>query len=848
MVLAAAGTVALLAALVAFLVAAGSGAWAMRRGRSLPRAFDVATVAGASLLGGCIAILFAAFISRDLSLAYVWSYTHVDHPWYYRAAGLWAGEGGTLLLWALFLAAILLAERRLAKGREKADASSRLHAVAMPILAVATLAVVLLAALERPFASTSAAALAGTPSGRGLDPLLLTPFMLVHPPFEFAAYALTAPLYAYALAYLATDDHAWVRPGFAWMRPAWLVSSYAVGIGALWAYYTLSFGGYWAWDPVETVNLLPWLFVTTFAHALFVHKRGGGFATAAPVFGALAFSAALFATLATRSGLWSASVHAFIPPDVALLPSAGERLRAAADASAFVRTTVGLLVASLLSLGAAWMWRDRRLRLRRAPGHRAADAEVAAGLYVATAVLALALPHVFVGALLAASAGIGLGHTGIGFGILVAVAALVPTALSLRVPPEPREASEAPEAPRAGGFRAFAAGLTEERLLVLAVGVFAVWTFVTVVLLFLGIDGIQRAVFDDRMPLLAAPLLYVLALAFTRRHLAAWLPHAIAAGPALAIAGAVAVRGQPSVGAAGALAVGAAAVLVWSLVAVTVPKGAAAPSRIRLAAAFVLVSAALVLLVASVSPPTRLPGLDARVPKSLVPVGLVLSAGVFVAAFRIPRASQRGVRADLRRAGVPLLHLGLVFLFAGAGLSTYFAEDTVFARDAPLGLGDGRAVGHGLVLALVGSRGEPDPDREGVFRSVDALFELSRDGETVARPVLRMTFVPLKHHYDPTTAVLRFAWGDLYVNSDFENVHAMRFSDPEGGDCGAVELRSSPELDCGWVVGHSRTHEIRSDRLDAVAMTVRTLPGVNVLWAGIVLMVVGMALRIFIQK
>src|SRR4030066_46388 len=162
------------------------------------------------------------------------------------------------------------------------------------------------------FAETSEFERSVYPNGVGLNLVLQTPEMVIHPPVVFAGYAFCVAALAAGLAYYAAGDRNWFMIALPWTNLAWMFLTLGIGIGAIWAYYVLGWGGYWAWDPVETSSLLPWLMTTAFLHALVRHVKKDEYEVVAPALGMLSFTSVVFATFATRAGgIWSSSVHTF---------------------------------------------------------------------------------------------------------------------------------------------------------------------------------------------------------------------------------------------------------------------------------------------------------------------------------------------------------------------------------------------------------------------------------------------------------------------------------------------------------------------------------------------------------
>jgi cytochrome c-type biogenesis protein CcmF len=270
-------------------------------------------------------------LTTDLTYLYVWEHSAVEHPALWKAEALWAGQEGSVFVWVLAITvAVSINEvwtgrraRRAAQGRNrKGPAADRAAAdvrfgdwtALFATVVITTFAVVLAASdwfrltRDDPLGPLL---LSVYPTGFGLSPSLRTELNAIHPPLQLAAFALTVLPMSAAFAYLATGDKAWIRYCTFWTRIAWVFLTLGLAIGGLWAYVTLGWGGYWAWDPVEVASLLPWLATTALLHAQLMHRRHKMYPLAAPMFAAVAFSLTEFGTFITRSGAWT-SVHSFV--------------------------------------------------------------------------------------------------------------------------------------------------------------------------------------------------------------------------------------------------------------------------------------------------------------------------------------------------------------------------------------------------------------------------------------------------------------------------------------------------------------------------------------------------------
>jgi len=263
-------------------------------------------LAAAGLLGGALLLLVAALLADRFELAYVAANSSRRTPLLLKVSAVWAGQEGSLLLWAFVqaLLAAVVARRALAQP-------GRLYAWALAILAIVTAFFVgVTLFLAFPFEVA-----AGSPvDGLGLNPLLRHPAMVLHPPLLYLGYVGLSVPFGLALAGLITGElETWMLHARRWMLFAWLFLGAGLLLGARWAYDVLGWGGYWGWDPVENAGLMPWLTATGALHALALargRKQGGGFRLWATLLTLASFLLVLFGTFATRSGL-IVSVHSF---------------------------------------------------------------------------------------------------------------------------------------------------------------------------------------------------------------------------------------------------------------------------------------------------------------------------------------------------------------------------------------------------------------------------------------------------------------------------------------------------------------------------------------------------------
>jgi cytochrome c-type biogenesis protein CcmF len=297
------------------------------RGTRMARGGDADLKAPASLvLAGALVAMASmqiALLSDDFSLAYVANHHSVSTPFPFDVATAWAALEGSIVLWGLVLAFFTWVAVRRQGGpgdRLGAAAVAVMGGVAVfffgLMITVANPFEVCVDALEVGCAGSSAwpfAAVEAPANGPGPNPLLQNHFLMaVHPPVLYVGYVgLTVP-FAYAIGALALG-----RPGPDWLRRshrstlvAWSFLTLGIGLGGWWAYEVLSWGGYWAWDPVENASLMPWLAATAFIHSGLVQRRREMLQAWNFVLVIGAFALTILGTFLTRSGTIN-SVHSF---------------------------------------------------------------------------------------------------------------------------------------------------------------------------------------------------------------------------------------------------------------------------------------------------------------------------------------------------------------------------------------------------------------------------------------------------------------------------------------------------------------------------------------------------------
>jgi len=250
------------------------------------------------------AILTAAFLQQDFSVAYVAQNSNSALPWYYRFSAVWGAHEGSLLLWILILNVWTVAVA--AFSRRLPDIFIARVLGVLGFVSVGFLLFTLLT--SNPFLR-HVQALA---DGNDLNPLLQDFGLIVHPPMLYMGYVGFSVAFAFAIAALLGGalDVAWVRWARPWTNVAWGFLTLGIALGSWWAYYELGWGGWWFWDPVENASFMPWLVGTALIHSQAVTEKRGSFRAWTLLLAIAAFSLSLLGTFLVRSGVLT-SVHAF---------------------------------------------------------------------------------------------------------------------------------------------------------------------------------------------------------------------------------------------------------------------------------------------------------------------------------------------------------------------------------------------------------------------------------------------------------------------------------------------------------------------------------------------------------
>lgn len=260
---------------------------------------------------GAVVVLMTLLITRQYQYLYVWQNTDNQLPLIYRISAAWGSQEGSFLLWALTSSIVAAIAARYTKQYRKI----------FTIVASAALLFMLgILAYESPFKLMSAAIEATKngvmpipPDGRGMNPTLQNYWMAIHPWVIFIGFGSLLTQFSWGISALFSKD--WKSWAYQ-IRPFALFNMTILGVGlimgGLWAYETLGWGGFWAWDPVENVSLVPFLAVTVLSHGIYLQANRGAWTRANFVLAMMPFLWFAFGTYLTRSGaLVDVSVHSF---------------------------------------------------------------------------------------------------------------------------------------------------------------------------------------------------------------------------------------------------------------------------------------------------------------------------------------------------------------------------------------------------------------------------------------------------------------------------------------------------------------------------------------------------------
>ena len=248
--------------------------------------------------------LVASFIFSDFSNEIVFNNSHTTKPLFYKISGTWGNHEGSLLLWLLVLTLFIFIF--LVKSKNQSKKYRILTVIFQQIIIIGFF--VFLIKTSNPFSY-----LFPVPEeGLGLNPILQDPALAIHPPILYLGYVGSSIIFSSVLAATTLNyiNNDWAKHIKSWVLISWIFLTLGILLGSIWAYYELGWGGFWFWDPVENVSLMPWLALTTLLHCILVLEKRSLFKSWVIILSIATFTLSMCGTFLVRSGILN-SVHTF---------------------------------------------------------------------------------------------------------------------------------------------------------------------------------------------------------------------------------------------------------------------------------------------------------------------------------------------------------------------------------------------------------------------------------------------------------------------------------------------------------------------------------------------------------
>ena len=265
--------------------------------------FSALTIQSLMILISFFSLIYA-FIISDFSNETVFNNSHTAKPLLYKISGTWGNHEGSLLLWLLVLVIFLFIF--LIKSADQLNKYRLLTILFQEIIIFGFLLFIL-------FTSNPFEYLFPIPNeGLGLNPILQDPALAIHPPILYLGYVGTSIIFSSALAALVCKkiNSNWASHIKKWIIISWIFLTLGIMLGSIWAYYELGWGGFWFWDPVENVSLMPWFCLTALIHTVIVLQKRNLFHSWIIILSITTFSLSMSGTFLVRSGILN-SIHTF---------------------------------------------------------------------------------------------------------------------------------------------------------------------------------------------------------------------------------------------------------------------------------------------------------------------------------------------------------------------------------------------------------------------------------------------------------------------------------------------------------------------------------------------------------
>ncbi len=248
--------------------------------------------------------LIISFIKSDFSNETVFNHSHTTTPLFYKISGTWGNHEGSLLLWLLVLTLFIFLF--LLKSNDQPKQYRILTLLFQQIIIIGFF--IFLIKTSNPFNFIFPI----PKEGLGLNPILQDPALAIHPPILYLGYVGSSIIFSSALAATTLDgiSKKWAHHIKNWVLVSWIFLTIGISLGSIWAYYELGWGGFWFWDPVENVSLMPWLALTTLFHCILVLEKRFMLNSWVVILSISTFTLSMCGTFLVRSGILN-SVHTF---------------------------------------------------------------------------------------------------------------------------------------------------------------------------------------------------------------------------------------------------------------------------------------------------------------------------------------------------------------------------------------------------------------------------------------------------------------------------------------------------------------------------------------------------------
>ena len=248
--------------------------------------------------------LVISFVNSDFSNETVFNHSHTTKPLFYKISGTWGNHEGSLLLWLLVLTVFIFLF--LLKSKKQIKQYRILTLLFQQIIIIGFF--IFIIKTSNPFNY-----IFPVPNeGLGLNPILQDPALAIHPPILYLGYVGSSLIFSSTLAATTLNyiSKEWAKHIKNWVLGSWVLLTLGILLGSIWAYYELGWGGFWFWDPVENVSLMPWLALTALFHCILVLEKRLTLTSWVIILSISTFTLSMCGTFLVRSGILN-SIHTF---------------------------------------------------------------------------------------------------------------------------------------------------------------------------------------------------------------------------------------------------------------------------------------------------------------------------------------------------------------------------------------------------------------------------------------------------------------------------------------------------------------------------------------------------------